>query len=283
MPPPPFPPPPPPPPVLTAVFSELPAENFGTVAAGMVTFWVGLRGLTPWRSLRCWVENFPKPVKLTSPPVRRTSVMDSSTASTASEASRLDRLPFCATLSTNSCFVTFAPLGDGAWRKTLAGLAFRLNHAVCGAFGRVEQLRRAKERPQTYSRARQRVAPALLAVDHADGRSDLQARLAQAFDRCDRRASGGDDVLDQARPPARFEDALEPVGRAVVLRLLAHDQERQPGGERRRGCERDRAELGAGEQLRPRLVLAHGLGDQLAQRGEQLRPGLEAVLVEVVA
>src|SRR5262249_58997668 len=99
-----------PPPLLTALLSVLPAENFGTVAAGIVTFSLGLRGLTPCRSLRCWVENFPKPVKLTSPPPFRTSVIDSSTASTASAASRLDRLPFWATLSTNSCFVTVAPL-----------------------------------------------------------------------------------------------------------------------------------------------------------------------------
>src|SRR3954466_1937735 len=137
MPPPPLP-PPPPPPVLTAVFSVLPAENFGTVAAGIVTFSVGFRGLTPWRSLRCCVENFPKPVKLTSPPLRSVSVIESSTASTASAASRLDKLAFWATLSTHSCFVTVAPLLPVAWwgsrRKTLAGLGFRLNHAVLRRF-----------------------------------------------------------------------------------------------------------------------------------------------------
>ena len=56
----------------------LPAENFGTVAAGMVTFWLGFLGFTPCRSLRCCVVNFPKPVKLTSPPERSVSVTVSS-------------------------------------------------------------------------------------------------------------------------------------------------------------------------------------------------------------
>src|SRR6266540_2374498 len=136
MPPPPLPLPPPPP--RTACLSELPAENFGTVAAGIVTFWLGLRGLTPCRSLRCCVVNFPKPVKLTSPPERSVSVTVSSTASTASPASRLDMFAFCATRSTNSCFVTFAPLlpvvGLGSRRKTLPGVRFRLNHAVLRHF-----------------------------------------------------------------------------------------------------------------------------------------------------
>src|SRR2546421_229622 len=83
-------PPPPPPPALTDDLRVLPAENFGTVAAGIVTFWDGLRGLTPWRSFRCWVENFPKPVKLISPPWVRISWIESSTASTCSAASFLE-------------------------------------------------------------------------------------------------------------------------------------------------------------------------------------------------
>ena len=45
----------------TDVFSELPAVNFGTRAAGMWTFWLGLRGFTPSRAARCEVENLPKP------------------------------------------------------------------------------------------------------------------------------------------------------------------------------------------------------------------------------
>ena len=53
--------------LLTADLSPLPAENFGTVAAGMCTFSVGLRGLTPIRAARFAVENLPNPVNVTSP------------------------------------------------------------------------------------------------------------------------------------------------------------------------------------------------------------------------
>src|SRR5205814_8216709 len=76
------------PPPLTAALSWLPAENFGTVAAGIVTFSVGFRGLTPWRSARCCVENLPKPVKATSSLLRSASVTESRNASTALAASR---------------------------------------------------------------------------------------------------------------------------------------------------------------------------------------------------
>src|SRR5262249_9340216 len=153
------------------VLRELPAENFGTVAAGIVTFSLGLRGLTPWRSLRCWVENFPKPVKLTSPPFFSVSVIESSTASTASAASRLDRFAFWATLSTNSCLVTIAPLFP-LWladprRKTLAGFGFRLNHAV---FAASDQLGGTKKGLQADPFPGKGLRSSLLAVDHADRR-----------------------------------------------------------------------------------------------------------------
>jgi hypothetical protein len=45
---------------LTACLSWLPAENFGTVVAGICTRWDGFLGLTPWRAARRWVVNFPK-------------------------------------------------------------------------------------------------------------------------------------------------------------------------------------------------------------------------------
>ena len=57
---------------LDGRLSWLPAENFGTVAAGICTFWVGLRGLTPCARRALWVVNLPKPVKATSsPPLQR--------------------------------------------------------------------------------------------------------------------------------------------------------------------------------------------------------------------
>src|SRR5438309_4014786 len=57
-------------PLFTACLSWLPAENFGTVVAGICTRCEGFLGLTPCRAARAWVVNFPKPVKATSPPPR---------------------------------------------------------------------------------------------------------------------------------------------------------------------------------------------------------------------
>src|SRR6266536_1573535 len=149
IPPPPSPIPPPPspilpaPPALTAAFSWLPAENFGTVAAGIVTFWLGLRGFTPWRSARRWVENFPKPVNATSCPPRKASVIESRKASTAFAASRLDRPAFDATSLTNSCFVkslsSYRRLQPR--EKTLTGASDWLNHAVLRVFLRHPECR----------------------------------------------------------------------------------------------------------------------------------------------
>src|SRR5438876_5967508 len=136
MPPPPMPPPPMPPPALTADLSVLPPQNFGTVAAGIVTFCDGLRGFTPWRSARRWVVNFPKPVKATSPPPFSVSVIESRKASTAFAASRLERSARFAISLTNSCFVKslsscrrFEPRA-----KTLTVAEDWLNHAVLRHF-----------------------------------------------------------------------------------------------------------------------------------------------------
>src|SRR5829696_9260342 len=90
---------------LRACFNWLPAENFGTRAAGIVTFWP-VRGFTPCRSLRCWGENLPKPVNATCSPPLRASVIESRNASTAFVASRFESPLFAATLSVNSAFVT---------------------------------------------------------------------------------------------------------------------------------------------------------------------------------
>ena len=86
--------------------SAEPAVNFGTVEAGMSTFWPGLRGFTPCRAARCCTLNLPKPVKVTSPPPLSVSEIVPSTASTAFPASRLDSPVRLATCSMNSLFVT---------------------------------------------------------------------------------------------------------------------------------------------------------------------------------
>src|SRR3954467_5577185 len=94
----------------------------------------------------------------------------------------------------------------------------------CGAFGQFYQLCRSEERAQPDADARKRVRPALLTVDHHDRRADLETGLAQRLDRLDRGACRGDDVLDEAHPLARLEGALESIGGALLLSLLAHSQ-----------------------------------------------------------
>src|SRR5213592_2673455 len=68
--------PPIPAPLFTACLSWLPAENLGTVVAGICTRSEGFLGLTPWRAARRWVVNFPNPVNDTSPPEPKTSVIE---------------------------------------------------------------------------------------------------------------------------------------------------------------------------------------------------------------
>lgn len=153
----------------------------------------------------------------------------------------------------------------------------------CCTFLRGEELSCPKERPEAHRAACESVRAALLAVDDADSGAAFETRLAQRLDGRDRRAAGGHDVLDEAHPGAFRIGALEPVSGAVVLRLLADDQEGQARDERGGGDEGDRAELGAREQAGLRFGLERNARDPLAERLEQLRTGLEAVLVEVVA
>ena len=77
-------------------------------------------------------------------------------------------------------------------------------------------------------------------------------------------------------------DALDAALGAVVLGRLAHDQERDAAGQRGGGRQRHRAELRARPAARARGALARDLlAERLADRPEQRRVGLEAVLVEV--
>src|SRR5918994_7465092 len=153
----------------------------------------------------------------------------------------------------------------------------------CGTFRRRSQLSCPKERNQAGRAARKAVRSTFFAVDYADDRSALETGLTEGLDRGDGRPAGGDDVLDQADPLTRLEGALEAVRGAVLLGFLADDDERQARDERRGGCDRDGAELGCGEPNCVRLVLGHQRRQLLSERLEQLRPRLEAVLVEVVA
>src|SRR5579859_7340678 len=98
----------------------------------------------------------------------------------------------------------------------------RLLLAFCSACHVV----RGEERPHPHRETRESVDSALLPVDHADGVSALQAGLAQRLDSLRCRASGGDDVLDQADAIALLERPFEAVVGAVALAGLADDQER---------------------------------------------------------
>src|SRR4051794_7721139 len=209
--------------------------------------------------------------------------MESSTASTALPASRRVRPLFVATLSTNSCFVTCS--------SSSRPEPFRhpnrpfVSAQPCGFAALLpcrEDFLRREQAAQTYSLPRELFLAALLAVDHADRRFAYEAALAERLDGRDQGPAGGDDVLHQADPLALLEDPFDALAGAVLLRRLAHEEERQTGRERRRGGEGDRAELGAGEPVGAGLELGCGGGDALAERREQLGPGLEPVLVEVV-
>src|SRR5205823_12863866 len=98
------------------------------------------------------------------------------------------------------------------------------------------------------------------------GAAALETGLAQAPAGRERRASGGDDVLDEADARPRLEGAFEPLPGAVLLRLLAHDDEGDARGERGGRDERDRTQLGPGEQVALRLRGGDGARDPLAQR-----------------
>src|SRR6478672_13864716 len=145
------------------------------------------------------------------------------------------------------------------------------------------QLRGPKQRPQPDPDTGEPVHSTLLTIDDADRRPAVQPGLAERLDRGHRGAARGDHVLDETDAFAVLEHTLEAVAGPVLLGLLADDQEGQARGER--GGSRERY----GAQLRPRepdglgLELSHGASDPLPQRAEQVRPGLEAILVEVVA
>src|SRR5438552_9403916 len=172
------------------------------------------------------------------------------------------------------------PVGQTLAKKANNGVGYRSTMRFCGTF---PQLGAGEEGAQPNGGARERVHAPLLAVDDANRVGDTHSGLAKGLNGLDRGAARGDDVLDEADAVAVLVGALDPVRGAVLLGLVANDYERQlelEGGGRR---ERDGTELGRREPYRRRLVLAHGVGDRLAERAEQIRPCSEAVLVEVVA
>src|SRR4029079_5068233 len=245
---------------LTAALSWLPAENFGTVLAGMVTFWPGFRGLTAVRALRCWTLNLPKPVKTTSSPLDSASLIDSSVASTAAVASFLDRPLLSATLSMNSLFVTlFLLVGYGPEsvqrRHPTTGIG-RQQSACLGGFRGVgdAELRTREERKKLDPGLGDGLRAALLAINDANCSGNVEICLPERLHSRELRAPRRDHVLDHADPLAGLENALQPLRRAVPLGLLALQQVRQVRLDRGHRRQRHRTQLGPREELGVRRV-----------------------------
>src|SRR5215471_10449238 len=118
---------------------------------------------------------------------------------------------------------------------------------LCGTFWTCQQIIYTKDRMEPHRDARESIRSALLAVDHADRGSADETRFAKRFDCLYSGAAGGDDVLDQTHGLARFEGTLDPLGRPVLLCLVADDHEREPGNERGGGGKDDRPQDGARE------------------------------------
>ena len=155
-----------------------------------------------------------------------------------------------ATLPTKSCFVTVLSSCRRVTtdrRKTLAAARSAQRCGFAAVFrlrgGRARKRaagarRGARARPRRPPRGRPRRPPRGTRARRRGGRRRRQ-----------RGASGGDDVLDQAHArPGSNSPSMRFAG-AVLLRLVAHDQERQAGRERGGGGQRDGAELGPRERL----------------------------------
>ena len=119
--------------------------------------------------------------------------------------------------------------------------------------------------------------PSLRSITHRAPTS-VRPPLPQVPGRQHDLAAGRHDVLDDQDPPAGDLRPLGQLGRAVLLRLLAHERRRQPRRQRQGGGHRHAAQLEAGEHLGAGRDERHGGRRHLPQ---QLRVGLEQVLVEV--
>ena len=91
----------------TASLRDFPDLKAGSFIAGILIFWLGLRGFTPVRAARLETRNVPKPVTVTFSPFLRDLVMLSKTASKTSEAAFFVTPVIFAAWSTRSCFVMF--------------------------------------------------------------------------------------------------------------------------------------------------------------------------------
>src|SRR5262245_26908652 len=98
---------------------------------------------------------------------------------------------------------------------------------VLRAFSGACNCARCIQRPHAYGEPRESVDSALLAIDHADRVSALQAGLPQGLDGLRCGPARSDHVLDQAHALAFLEGPFEAVVRPIALARLADDQERE--------------------------------------------------------
>ena len=119
-----------------------------------------------------------------------------------------------------------------------------------------QDVRGREEAAEADGVPRELVHAPLFAVDDADRGAALEARIAERLHGRKRGPARRDDVLHEANALAWLKHAFEPIRGSVVLCVLANDEKRKPRLERRRGRERDGAELWPGDAHGLRLVLA---------------------------
>ena len=106
----------------TASFRPLPALKTGTFIAGMLIFWLGLRGLTPVRAARLLTRKVPKPVMVIEPPFLRVPVMRLMRPSNMAAAATLETPAASASCAMISAFV----IGMKREKKKKDGAILRL-------------------------------------------------------------------------------------------------------------------------------------------------------------
>ena len=110
--------------------------------------------------------------------------------------------------------------------------------------------------------------------------STVAPSVADHLGRLEHLPAGGGDVLDQQHVIAGLDLAFVHLLRAVVLLGVADDHEGHAAGHRRRGRQGHAAQLGPGDARR--VPAWRRFGEAPAQLAQDVRLGLEEVLVEVV-